>query len=243
MEMKQGVLVNGEFEERETELMNAKGFKSPMFGRVDTYDHYVMKEINRSYGQLDVEGRVVLDIGANIGCFSCWALERNPLHVISIEPEKNNFKMLSFNMSTHVDIGLPETPYSLHHRGLTSDDEIPGILWLSTTGKNPGNSSTTQRRGRVPVNIFMMPVKELKEKHPVIDVAKVDCEGAEFDFMEELVLAYPNMKEVALEIHMSGFGLEPAEKLHQFMLEQGFDAVVPPRIQEGLWQTLATYKR
>jgi len=240
--MKQGVLVNGLFEERETYITMPKSFTHPVFCRKDTYDEYVSKEINRSYGRLDVEGRIVLDVGANIGCFSSWALQRKAIHVISLEPEVNNFNMLALNVSPY-GTQLPEEPYTLHNMGLTSDEEVPGVLWLSTTGKNPGNSSTTQRRGRVPVNIFMMSVKELKEKHPIIDVAKVDCEGAEFDFMEELVLSYPNMKEVALEIHMSGFGLLPAEKLHQFMMSQGFIAVVPPRIKEGLWQTLATYKR
>ena len=237
-----GVLVNGEWEPRETFNMEAKGFSQPMIGRVGTYDHYVMKEINRSYGQLDVEGRVVLDIGANIGCFTCWALQRKPLHVISLEPEVNNFKMLSLNVSPYEADGFNAA--SVYNAALRSGPSGNGEMYLSKTGKNPGNSSTTPRRGRVAVPISFMGVDTLKNKHPVIDVAKIDCEGAEYEFIQSLIGAYPNLRQVALEIHINGFGLKEAKELHTFMLSEGFTAKIPPRLDnESLWQTLATYER
>lgn len=240
--MEYGVLVDGEFEPRETFNMEAKGFTHPMIGRVGTYDHYVMKEINRSYGKLDVEGRVVLDVGANIGGFTCWALQRKPLRVISLEPEVNNFKMLQLNTDPY---SADEVyPYHLYNAALHSTESGNGTLYLSKTGKNPGNSSTTSRRGRVEVPISYMSVATLKNKHPVIDVAKIDCEGAEFEFMETLINAYPDLRQVALEIHINGFGLKKAQDLHDMMLDNGFEAEVPPRLHnESLWQTLATYTK
>jgi FkbM family methyltransferase len=235
--MRYGVLVNGDFEERSLIKMTAPGFSRPMLGRSGTYDEYVMKEINRSYGKLDVKNRVVLDIGANIGCFSLWALGKGARHVISLEPELNNFNMLELNLKD-------ETNFSLYNEALAADKDGEGILYLSKTGKNPGNSSTTPRRGRIGVLINYMSVAQLKEYHPDIDVAKVDCEGAEYDFMKTLVEAYPNMRQVALEIHISGFGLLAAISLHNLMLDAGFTAIVPPRLDnESLWQTLATYER
>ena len=242
--MKYGVLVDGEFEPRETFNMEAKGFSHPMIGRVGTYDHYVMKEINRSYGQLDVQGQVVLDIGANIGGFTCWALQRKPLHVISLEPEYNNFQMLQLNVSPYgVDISIEE-PYTLYNKALSSNEDGESILYLSPTGKNPGNSSTTSRRGRIEVPISMISVATLKELHPIIDVAKIDCEGAEYEFIQSLIGAYSNLRQVALEIHINGFGLDQAKELHTFMISEGFEAKTPPRLDnENLWQTLATYER
>jgi FkbM family methyltransferase len=239
---KYGVLVDGEFEERETFNMEAKGFSQPMIGRVGTYDHYVMKEINRSYGQLDVEGRVVLDIGANIGCFTCWALQRKPLHVIALEPEINNWKMLTLNVSPYEADGFNAA--TVYNAALRSGPSGEGEMYLSKTGKNPGNSSTTPRRGRVAVPISFMGVDTLKSKHPVIDVAKIDCEGAEYEFIQSLIGAYPDLRQVALEIHINGFGLKEAKELHTFMLSEGFTAKIPPRLDnDSLWQTLATYER
>ena len=238
---KHGVLVNGEFSEREISQFKAKGFSEPIWCRDNTYDQYVAKEINRSYGQLRVEGKVVLDVGANIGGFTCWALQRKPVRVISLEPEVNNFAMLQLNMSPY---SADEVyPYHLYNAALHSHRDDEGVLYLSPTGKNPGNSSTTERRGRIEVPIKYMSVSELKRQHPEIHVAKIDCEGAEYEFIQSLIGAYPSIEQVALEIHINGFGLDQAEELHSFMLSEGFEAEVPPRLQDNLWQTLAMYRR
>jgi len=243
MHTKYGVLVDGEFEERKTETMEAKGFTFPLFGRANTYDHYVMKEINRSYGKLDVEGRVVLDIGANIGCFSAWALQHKAMYVISLEPEVNNFNMLRLNTSPY-GVDLPEEPYTLHNKALHSTDNGADVLYLAKSGKNPGNSSTTPRRGRVETPIEMMSVPQLKQYHPIIDVMKIDCEGAEYEFMPTLLDHYPDVRQIALEIHISGFGLEKAIALDNLMTAAGFKPLVAPKLDnDGLWQTLATYTR
>lgn len=241
--MKYGVLVDGEFQERELYNMLAKGFEEPVIGRKDTYDHYVMREINRSYGKLNVKDAVVLDVGANIGAFSCWALQRSLNHIICIEPEVNNFNLLQHNVKPYY-VDVPEIPWTLYNAALHSTTSGNGELWLATSGKNPGNSSTTERRGRVSVPISYIGVPTLKAKHPHIDVAKVDCEGAEYEFMEALVDAYPMLRQVALEIHISGFSLEQAENLDLMMRGHGFTPQVPPRLDnDALWQTLATYER
>lgn len=238
--MKFGVLVDGQFEERNVYQFKAKGFSQPVLCREGTYDEYVCKEINRSYGRLDVKDRVVLDVGANIGAFTCWALQKGAEKVIAVEPEENNFNMLVLNTQPYTH----DHSFILCNSALTKDKDGEGVLYLSKTGKNPGNSSTTPRRGRVEVPINYMTVSELKKRNPEIHVAKIDCEGAEYDFIEELILSYPMLKQVALEMHINGFGLEKAEKLHSFMFSQEFNAVVPPRLDnEKLWQTLATYER
>lgn len=89
-----------------------------------------------------------------------------------------------------------------------------------------------------------MSVSDLKTHHPVIDVAKIDCEGAEYEFMPVLLHAYPDLRQVALEMHISGFGLQKAKDLHRDMLNYGFEPKVWPKLDnEGLWQTLATYEK
>lgn len=234
--MKYGVIVNGEFEERELIDITAKGFLGPMKGRVGTYDQYVQKEINKSYGLLECEGKVVLDIGANIGCFTKMALEKGATQVISLEPEPNNYAMLDLNTAGFHD------RVSLHNAALTSTHDGEMELYLSTTGKNPGNSSTTFRRGRSATKINAISVDTLVGLYPNMQVAKIDCEGAEYEFFDRL-MANTNLEQVALELHISGFGTAKAQDLHDFMMFLGFRAVREPTIADNLWQTLATYRR
>ena len=231
---KYGVIVNGVFEDRELTEIRAHGFRNPMLGRVGTYDEYVMKEISKSYGMLAVEGKVVVDIGANIGCFTRWALEHGAKKVIAIEPEPNNFAMLTLNNSQWenvVCIKAALTPEPMR--------KIP--LYLAPSGKNPGNSSVHARRGRVGVEVNTIHVGGLFAEYPDIQVAKIDCEGAEYGLMPELT-KYP-LEQMALEYHINGFDIQSLHDTHQLLLRDGWVATREPKIQGNLWQTLAAYRR
>jgi FkbM family methyltransferase len=236
-DVKYGVNVEGTFWERDLIDINAKGFLKPMKGRVGTYDQYVMKEIDRSYGMLKVEGKVVLDIGANIGCFSCWAMDHGADHVISIEPEPNNFNLLSKNINDRDS----ECGVTMYNAALTGQRDVEKTsLFLAPSGKNPGNSSTTSRKGRTEIKVRNLAVPNFFYANPGVEVAKIDCEGAEYDILPDL-LQYGFLKQIALEFHISGFGIRKLEIAHEMLLDDGFEAVIPPKIQENLWQTLAYY--
>ena len=231
---KYGVIVDGEFCERDLVEINAKGFRNPMLGRVGTYDDYVMKEISKSYGMLAVEGKVVLDIGANIGCFTRWALEHGAKRVISIEPEPNNFAMLTLNNSQWDNV-------ICINRALTPEPMGTIELFLAPSGKNPGNSSLHPRRGRSSVKVSTIGIQELFNLEPDIQVAKIDCEGAEYDLMPELTKQ--SLEQMALEYHINGFDIRSLHDTHQLLLRDGWVATREPKIQENLWQTLAAYRR
>ena len=232
--MKYGVIVDGEFCERDLVEINAKGFRNPMLGRVETYDDYVMKEISKSYGMLAVEGKVVLDIGANIGCFTRWALEHGAEKVIAIEPEPNNFAMLTLNNSQWENVVCINA-------ALTPEPMGKIALYLAPSGKNPGNSSVHARRGRVGLEVDTIHVERLFNDHQDIQVAKIDCEGAEYGLIPVLT-KYP-LEQMALEYHINGYSLDTLKDTHQLLLRDGWVATREPKIQDNLWQTLAAYRR
>ena len=232
--MTYGVVVDGVFEDRSLISINAKGFKEPMYGRVGTYDEYVMKEISKSYGMLAVEGKVVVDIGANIGCFTRWALEHGAKKVIAIEPEPNNFKMLELNTQGYENVVCLNAAITPEPMGKIA-------LYLAPSGKNPGNSSVHARRGRTGVEVNTIHVGAVFSGHPDINVAKIDCEGAEYGLMPELT-KYP-LEQMALEYHINGFDIQSLHDTHQLLLRDGWVATREPKIQENLWQTLAAYRR
>tara|TARA_R110000772_G_scaffold30806_3_gene76470 strand:+ start:234 stop:968 length:735 start_codon:yes stop_codon:yes gene_type:complete len=244
--MRYGVMVNGEFEDRELVEIKAKGFDKAMLGREGTYDNYVMKEINASYGVLDVEDKIVLDIGANIGCFSVWAAEHGAAEVIAVEPETQNYQMMLLNTDGWkllLDIDdLNNDLFRLHNAALTVEDVGSIDLHLSPTGKNPGNTSTTPRRGRTSTRVDALSIGELFRHHPRIDVLKMDCEGGEFELLPELI-KHKHLKQIVLEYHINGFGVEKVQALHDTMVREGWTVTKEPRIEPNLWQTIGGYSR
>lgn len=234
--MNHGVMVDGVFEEREVYLKTGKGFKTPIWLRKDTYDEYVLKEISRSYGMLRVEGQIVLDIGANIGAFSVWADDHGAKLVWSVEPEENNFRMLQQNAVGHLIVPVNAALTDYNDDGIT--------FYLAPSGKNPGNSSMIARRGRNEVTVPSISVEKLWERMKAAQptVAKIDCEGAEFQLIP--LLKNSSLKQMALEFHINGFGLELVENAHNELLEAGWICTKQPVIDstKNLWQTLAAYR-
>lgn len=45
------------------------------------------------------DAKFVVDVGANIGAFTCYILERSHAKVLAIEPEENNLKLLKMNIA------------------------------------------------------------------------------------------------------------------------------------------------
>src|SRR5271165_2201539 len=67
-----------------------------MYFRPDTQDEQTLIEI-RDYCHLSIFSTdVCLDLGANIGAWTCLALSRGA-KVVSVEPNKDNFSVLRVN--------------------------------------------------------------------------------------------------------------------------------------------------
>jgi FkbM family methyltransferase len=88
--------------------LNAKGFRNPFYCRSGGSDLQVFAQVlaNREYrclDRLDVSG-LIIDCGANIGLSSIYLLTRFPnAHLIALEPDPDNFKMLALNTASFGD--------------------------------------------------------------------------------------------------------------------------------------------
>jgi FkbM family methyltransferase len=161
--------------------------------RKDTYDEYVIKEIKRSYGAMDVRGRRVMDIGGNIGAASSHFLNKGADSVVVVEPEQSNFVCLKHN--------LGKFPEAILINGAVASEDGELNIYVSPTGKNPGNTTTTPRRGRLSQSVKAYSFDKLLELYSP-DCLKVDCEGAEYDFLDGTKLP-DYVKEVVMEIHLN----------------------------------------
>jgi FkbM family methyltransferase len=197
--------------------------------RDGTLDLMVSKEINRCYKTLPVSGKIVLDIGGNIGAFARWAILNGAKQVISIEPEQSNFECLLENTKGLNVVCL---------RGCLDLDDGFTKIYLST-GTNPGNTTQTPRRGRFEQTVPKVSFHSVMSKYKPESV-KVDCEGAEYNIGRASM--WPHcVKNVCGEVHINGFGRQAA--MNYINEYSGWKKIITPKVSEKAWHTIVSWER
>lgn len=126
-------------------------------------------------------------------------------------------------------------------RALVAAEAGVGEIWLSPTGKNPGNTSSVKYRGRISQGeIPQLSFSELLEEEQP-DVLKIDVEGAEYGFFTEPL---PDcVRQCTMEIHLtrpewrSGAGPRIASYF------KSWEVVREPIFAGGHWQTIGAWRR
>lgn len=201
-----------------------------LYVRSDTTDVGIIKEINRAYGWLNIKGKRVLDIGANIGAFSRFALDREASHVCSYEPDPENFLLLTRNA-----VGA-----TMICAALVSTDEPFVDFYKTTSGKNPGNYSTVPFKGRTVITVNASNFNKILDAYKP-QAIKMDCEGAEYDLM---TCQLPDsVEEIAMEIHLNKkrWRKDLAPKL--IALFDNWECVKKPLITDKNWHTVCGWRR
>lgn len=202
--------------------------------RKGTADDRTLAEIPRSYGWLDVEGKTVLDIGAHIGGFSMWAIKSRASAVVAVEPDECNFELLDLNTETPT-----LTPVEIVNAAVVKSRPPDKVtLWYTARGYSHGMNSTQEFQGRYGMEVDTVTFKDLMKFSP--EVIKIDCEGAEYQFLEEL----PDfVKQVAIEIHLTK--REWRTRLGPELIARfsGWETVVAPKIGPCNWATIAGWRR
>lgn len=200
--------------------------------REGTYDAEIVKEIKSAYGWLDVKDKLVLDIGACFGAATVLFLENGARHVVAVEPHPDNVRMLKRNTRRFKD---QVTVLS----GAVAPKDGMAKLFVNA-GINTGGHSLHVSRGREAINVHTFDFyKLLAGFRPA--VLKVDCEGAEYDFLTKPLPSY--VKQISMEIHLNRkeWRQEKAPKL--ISLFSAWRVVKEPRITESNWHTIGGFKR
>lgn len=148
-------------------------------------------------GLIPRQGERVVDIGANIGVYSLWAVRKGAT-VVAYEPSPQTFEYLRQNVD-----GLEVTPI---HAAVVGGSEEGGFVSLFSAG------------GRSTRNTLL--AKEIESGEPLdtstrvpsigidavltrgCDLLKVDCEGSEFEiFLGASDLALQRAKRIVAEFH------------------------------------------
>jgi FkbM family methyltransferase len=163
--------------------------------RPNTDDAVVWKQVftDNVYDLPDAlpEGSVVLDVGGHIGGFAKMCMNRGA-KVISFEPDEDNANQYLANTGQPVNVAAvvgkitPQTPNKL----VRYKDELPSGFTLYLHEAKEGNWRE-------------VPLVELNKVAPPgrITLLKLDCEGAEYDILEQSKHLLQRCDSVVAECH------------------------------------------
>lgn len=211
--------------------------------RPGTLDGYVIGERRQYIHLLPRDGRFhrLLDIGANIGSIA-WTFSPWCEQITCFEPDPGNFELLKLNTAGCVSVTAYDAAVVSE---VQQDAPATATLWLNK-GKNKGNHSLVESRGREPITVHAFSWSEaVRLSEP--DLIKVDIEGGEYAFTElwESGLFPDKCQGLAVELHLTkkGWREEQAPRLVRAIEGLGFEAVKAPKIGEQNWTTLSVWRR
>jgi FkbM family methyltransferase len=149
-------------------------------------------------GEYDVKEFVIpaphiIDLGANCGAFSLWALHRWPgSQVFSYEPHPETYKWLEMNTKHYADIGM----IKLNAHGIGN----PGLRVLNDGLHNCGENSFHQIMNNPTPTGQHIEVRDPLTL-PEADIIKLDIEGCEFEVLEPLIRSGREYKLIMFEYH------------------------------------------
>jgi FkbM family methyltransferase len=198
--------------------------------RENTYDDYILKEINKTYGWMNVKDKVVMDIGGCFGAASVFFVEHGAKEVVVYEPEPDNFRLLTANTS-----GLPVKKVNA---AVTLDSKGTSFF-VNENGINKGTHTLRPTRGRKEIHVNTVDFwAELENYRP--EVLKIDCEGGEYIFMNKPLPDY--VKQVCIEVHRTNE--EYRQKAFGLVeLFNGWECVRFPKLEGGHWATIGSWRR
>lgn len=154
---------------------------------------------NKDEYRLPLDGfqpKLILDCGGNIGCAAVYFANRYPsAQIYSVEPERNNFKLLTFNTVFYEKIHLMNSALWDKETFIRVEDKgfgVAGFMTFETTADDPDALKTTTI-GKILAD----------SGFDEIDLLKIDIEGAEKE-----VFAAPDVddwlskvKVLVIELH------------------------------------------
>ena len=137
-----------------------------------------------------VDGHVVLDVGAHIGCFSRWALANGATSVVAYEPEPSNIELLKRNLAGEAAAVVREA--AVVAAGGGSEDLVLGKDWqgvhntwrhsLRDVSHYRGADLETVKVDAVSFDDALLAAEAAAGK--AVTFVKMDCEGTELEILD-----------------------------------------------------------
>lgn len=151
----------------------------------DCIDNYMIEDI-------DYNGKVCLDLGANLGGFARIALDSGAKKVCVVECDKRNFEKLSNSFAE-------EDSADLIHGAVSNQDGEKIKIYKNNSKQAHCSVSIVQRaKFKEYDEVDNVKIRELLEKYKP-DIVKVDIEGGEYEIIGEIESFAPEV--LLIELH------------------------------------------
>lgn len=143
--------------------------------------YYVFNEIFCKAVYAPIKINSYFDLGAHIGLSILWYKFFNPnLSVTAFEPDDSNFRYLKKNITTNRLKGI-----RTHKVALSSKKGISRYYTIIDDVQNLDSGLTLNQK--LPYNSYLVKTDTLSSNiHTMIDLVKIDIEGAEYDVFDDL---------------------------------------------------------
>lgn len=176
-----------------------------IYYRPERGELHVIKEQSQ-YSKLNFEDKVIMDIGANIGAFARYAVERGAKQVYCYEPCPETFELLTRNRRAKIEI---------FQKAIAKE---PGEIEFFLHKKYPSCHTTVPVKGRESIKVKALSfMDELNRVQP--SVVKIDIEGEELNLEPFNLPVF--VEEVAIEFHMKNE--KQIQKVKQILAESFSD--------------------
>lgn len=138
---------------------------------------------------------VVIDIGAQVGCFALKALDHHVSRLVCLEPHPDNFAILGLNLAPYKDRAAIELLQAAVWRSDGVDD-CPGLV----SPQNPYHTCMHQVQPYKGKPVDCVSLDSLIAKLGPVRLLKIDCEGSEYPILYTS-RRLAEVEEIVGEIH------------------------------------------
>ena len=139
---------------------------------------------------------VVVDIGANIGTFSLYAAKLcGASRVLSFEPFPGNYDVLNDNVERN-----RLTNVTCVNQAVAGNR---GLRTLNLNSMDPGSHSLVIGSSERSVEVECCTLEDVFQRFCLtrIDYLKIDCEGAEYEILENATSRLKQIGRISMETH------------------------------------------
>lgn len=124
----------------------------------------------------------IIDCGANIGISVLYFKKKLPAcRIIAFEPNPYAFKLLRKNIETNNLTNVETYELALHHK----EDLVP--FYIRKEIGTPSASIRSDRGGETKIEVKTTRLSDYLKNMEVVDLVKIDVEGAEINILRDLV--------------------------------------------------------